>query len=86
MPFKCVNATNTTCQLIVNKNVTDQNKRFFETHDLKLFYIRGIQGYEGIPKIPKSEYSILEKDFILYFDEYEGVPYVTLQKRRNPVT
>ena len=42
--------------MIVNKNVTDQNKRFFETHDLKLFYIRGIQGYEGIPKIP--EYNI----------------------------
>ena len=85
MPFKCVNATNTTCQLIVNKNVIDSNKAFFETHDLKLFFIRGIQGYEGIPKIPSSEYPILENDYIIYYDEYEGVPYVTLQKRRVPL-
>ena len=86
MPFKCVNATNTTCKLVTNYNVTNANKQFFETHDLKLFFIRGIQGYEGIPKIPPSEYPIVEKEYIIYYDEYEGVPYVTLQKRRVPLT
>lgn len=69
------------CWAITQNNVTNNNKLFFENNDLRSFSLRGIQTYEGIPKIPKDQYPIYEKDFFLNFYEYEGVPYVVLIKR-----
>lgn len=76
-----VRADAQTCWAITQRNVNNSNKMFFETHDLRSFSLRGIQTYEGIPKIPRDQYPIYEKDFYLNFYEYEGVPYVVLIKR-----
>ena len=74
-----------TCFVITQQNVINSNKLFFENNDLLNFSLRGIQTYEGIPKIPKDQYPIYEKDYFLNFYEYEGVPYVVLQRRPKSI-
>lgn len=76
-----INVDPQTCWAITNQNVINSNKQFFKTHDLKNFSLRGIQTYEGIPKIPESEYPVYELTYYLNFYQYEGVPYVVLIKR-----
>ena len=77
----CQNYTAQTCWVINNQVQTNNNSDWLKTHDLEQYYVGSNITYRGIPKIPKEDYPIVEKEFYIWPYVYNDVPYVVIKKK-----
>lgn len=73
------------CQKILNNNVKGAWKEYYRKYDLIQYaiatYTKAQLWYDTIPKIPKNQIPIYEKKYIIFRQEYEGVPFLILRKK-----
>ena len=74
---RCIGFNPITCKFVVNQNVINKNKRFFEKNDFILVYISGKKSYQGTPKINPADYGKFKN---VYKYDYFGIPYVAVVK------
>ena len=73
------------CQKILNNNVNGAWKEYYKKYDLIQYSIATFSTasfwYQNIPKIPKEQIPIYEKEYLVYPQEFKGVPFLILRKK-----
>lgn len=77
----CQAYTPQTCWVIGNNVQTRNNEIWLTYHDMELYYVGGNACYKGIDKIPVADYPIVEKSYFIIPYNYNGVPYIVIQKK-----
>jgi hypothetical protein len=81
----CLPFSETTCEFVVNRNVNSAWIEYYKKYDLIQYpistFVRTTLWYKNIPKIPKDQIPIYEKEYIIIPQEFEGQPFLLLIKR-----
>lgn len=81
----CLPNNRVSCLFVQNQNVNKAWIEYYKKYDLIQYpistFVRTTLWYQNIPKIPKDQIPIYEKEYIIRPQEFQGQPFLILIKR-----